>query len=136
MGDKIMKVISLTEPYASLIKLGIKNVETRSWKTKYRGELYIHASLTKLSKQTKENIFLMNLVKKEELSFGYIICKCTLVDCILMTKEYVENIKENNPIEYACGEYNEGRYAWILTNIQVLEFPIQAKGKLSIWEYN
>ena len=39
-----MKVLSLTEPYATLIKKGVKTIETRSWKTNYRGKLYIHAS--------------------------------------------------------------------------------------------
>lgn len=37
-----MKVLSLTEPYATLIKERKKKIETRSWKTPYRGELYIH----------------------------------------------------------------------------------------------
>ena len=36
------KILSLTEPYATLIKEKKKLVETRSWKTDYRGELYIH----------------------------------------------------------------------------------------------
>ena len=40
----IMKVISIKEPFATLIKDGIKIYETRSWKTNYRGEIYIHAS--------------------------------------------------------------------------------------------
>lgn len=35
-----MKVLSLTEPYATLIKNGIKTIETRSWKTNYRSKLY------------------------------------------------------------------------------------------------
>ena len=48
-----MKVLSLTEPYATLIKNGKKKVETRSWKTSYREELYIHASSTKIHKETK-----------------------------------------------------------------------------------
>lgn len=39
-----MKVISIQEPYASLIKEGYKKIETRSWKTNYRGEILIHAS--------------------------------------------------------------------------------------------
>lgn len=39
-----MKAISLLEPWASLIKEKVKYIETRSWQTKYRGELYIHAS--------------------------------------------------------------------------------------------
>ena len=46
-----MKVLSLTEPWATLIKENMKKVETRSWKTSYRGELYIHASSTKVPKE-------------------------------------------------------------------------------------
>ena len=58
-----------------------------------------------------------------------------VVDCIYMTKEYVENIKKNNYREYICGEYKEGRYAWILENVQVLDNPIKTKGHLDIWNY-
>ena len=49
-----MKVLSLTEPYATLIKENKKLIETRSWKTDYRGELYIHASVTKFQKSGKK----------------------------------------------------------------------------------
>ncbi len=131
-----MKVLSLTEPYATLIKNGKKKVETRSWKTSYRGELYIHASSTKVPRKTRENIELMNLVKADDMNYGNIICKCNLVDCIKMTKEYVENMKEYYYQEYICGEYSEGRYAWILENIEILKEPIKAKGHLSIWNYS
>ncbi len=63
-----MKVLSLTEPYATLIKENRKLVETRSWKTKYRGELYIHASATKISKEWKDNKELMKLVDNTSLN--------------------------------------------------------------------
>ena len=49
-----MKVLSLREPWATLIKDKKKFIETRSWKTNYRGELYIHASITKIDKSTRE----------------------------------------------------------------------------------
>ena len=52
-----------------------------------------------------------------------------------MTKEYVEEMKSKNYQEYICGEYEEGRYAWILENIQPLKQTIKAKGHLSIWNY-
>ena len=42
-----MKVLSVIEPWATLIKEKQKFIETRSWKTSYRGELYIHASSKK-----------------------------------------------------------------------------------------
>lgn len=130
-----MKVLSLTEPYATLIKEKKKFIETRSWKTNYRGELYIHASKTKISSDVKNNKELMYLVDGIDLSYGSIICKGNLVDCVFMTSEYVEEMKQNNYQEYICGVYEEGRYAWILEDIEVLENSISAKGQLGLWNY-
>lgn len=130
-----MKVLSLREPFATLIKEKKKLVETRSFKTNYRGELYIHASVTKIDKETRNRKELFDLLGNESLGFGRIICKCRLVDCIYMTKEYVEDMKINHFEEYLCGEYKEGRYAWILDSIEPLEEPIKAKGQLGIWNY-
>ena len=127
-----MKVLSLTEPYATLIKLGVKKIETRSWKTSYRGKLYIHASSTRIPKEYRENQELMNLVNINKLNFGNIICSCNLVDCIKMTDEFIEKVKKNKK-EYICGVYENGRYAWILDDIEVLNNPIPAKGHLGIW---
>ena len=129
----ILKVLSLTEPYATLIQNGIKTIETRSWKTTYRGKLYIHASSTKIPKEYKNNNELMSLVDVNNLNYGNIICSCDLVDCIEMTNEFVENIKKNMNNEYITGIYAKGRYAWILKNIKVLDSPIRAKGHLGIW---
>ncbi len=129
-----MKVISLTEPFATLIKEHKKQIETRSWKTSYRGELYIHASSTRIPKEWMKNIKLMSLIE-EKLSFGKIICKCKLVDCIEMTEEWINKIKVEKPQEYLCGIYEKGRYAWILEDIEILSKPIKAKGHLGIWNY-
>lgn len=41
-----MKVLTLHQPWASLIALGVKTIETRSWSTAYRGPLAIHAGST------------------------------------------------------------------------------------------
>ncbi len=130
-----MRVLSLKEPFATLIKDGKKKIETRSWKTSYRGELYIHASATKISKKTLERKELMELAG-EDFSYGHILCKCQLVDCVYMTKEFVEDICQNHPQEAICGLYQEGRYAWILEDVEPLEEPIPAKGRLQIWNYD
>jgi len=68
-----MKVLSIKEPFATLIKDGVKIYETRSWKTNYRGELYIHASLG-LSKS--DNVEKATKYLKSEIKPGYILCKC------------------------------------------------------------
>lgn len=130
-----MKVISLTEPMATLIAQGHKAIETRSWKTKYRGELYIHASLTKMRKEWKDNQEIMSLLDNNRLHYGEIFCKCNLVDCVYMTEEFINELKANDYQEYICGIYEVGRYAWILEDVQLLEEPIIVKGKLGIWNY-
>lgn len=39
-----MKVLTLTQPWATLVAIGAKKIETRSWATSYRGPLAIHAA--------------------------------------------------------------------------------------------
>lgn len=39
-----MKAISLQQPWATMVAIGAKSIETRSWYTSYRGPLAIHAS--------------------------------------------------------------------------------------------
>ena len=130
-----MKVLSLTEPYATLIKNGTKKSETRSWKTNYKGKLYIHSSSTKIPKEYRNNTALMSLVDDSPFNYGHIICSCELVGCVEMTDEFIEEIKKNKN-EYISGIYEKGRYAWILKDIQVLDTPIKAKGHLGIWNFN
>ena len=126
-----MKVLSIKEPFATLIKDGVKIYETRSWKTNYRGEIYIHASLS-LSKS--EGVGSANKYLKSEIKPGFILCKCELVDCIPMTDEFIKYINKETS-EYDYGLYSEGRYAWKLKVLEVLDEPILAKGKLGIWNY-
>ena len=128
-----MKVLSIKEPYATLIKEKVKKIETRSWKTSYRGELYIHASVSKVTKENKE---LIPFIKDKNYSYGQIIYKVNLKDCIKMTKEWIEKLKKDNYQEYICGEYKEGRYAWILDDLEVLAYPIYSIGRLNIWDFN
>ncbi len=129
-----MRVITLQEPWASLIGEGIKIIETRSWPCNQFGELYIHAGKTKIPANDKRKNELAGWLKGD-LHYGFIFAKCTLSDCVPITAEYAEKIKKTNPSCYLCGDYTPGRYAWILSDIQLIP-PIEATGKLGIWYYN
>ena len=129
-----MKVLSIKEPYATLIASGNKLIETRSWKTNYRGELFIHASGTKLAKEYLTNQYVLNTIKDLDMNFGNIICKVNLVDCIYMDQKFIDYIKQN-PNEYYLGLYELGRYAWIFEGVELIA-PIKIKGKLNIWNYD
>ena len=127
-----MRVLSIREPFASLIASGDKKIETRSFKTNYRGELFIHASGKKIDKSIVDNTFINNMIKDRKMQFGKIICRVKLVDCVYLDREFINSIKDTK--EYQLGLYKEGRYAWILDNVELIE-PIIAKGRLNIWNY-
>lgn len=124
-----MKVLTVKQPFASLIVNGYKMYEFRSWKTNYRGELYIHAG----KGIDKER---MNMVKEYNLDYpsGYIIGKVNLVDCILVDENMNKKLKEINPNVYTH-DYT-GTYAWCLEDAKILDNPIKVNGKLSIWNYD
>ena len=123
-----MKVLSIKEPFASLIKDGKKTIETRSWKTNYRGEIFIHASKTK--QKLDDRIRKLNDMISPNP--GYILCKGKLTDCIYMDEEFISKIKQED--EYIYGHYVIGRYAWMIEDVTPIK-PIFAKGKLGIWNY-
>ena len=123
-----MKVLTVKQPYASLIANKYKKYEFRSWKTKYRGELYIHAG--KGIDKNRINIFSDYNI---EYPSGYIIAKANLVDCILVDDKMDEELRKINPKVYSTNHV--GYYAWKLENIEILKEPIKANGKLSIWNY-
>lgn len=123
-----MKVLTVKQPYASLIANKYKKYEFRSWKTKYRGELYIHAG--KGIDKDRINIFSDYNI---EYPSGYIIAKANLVDCILVDEKMDEELRKINPKVYSNNHV--GYYAWKLEDIEILKEPIKANGKLSIWNY-
>lgn len=124
-----MKVLTIKQPYASLIANGYKTYEFRSWKTKYRGELYIHAGNSIDKKR-------MDMVKDYKINYpnGYIIAKVNLVDCTLVDEKMSKELNKENPKVYTHD--HTGYYAWKLEDAQILDEPIKVSGKLSIWNYN
>jgi len=147
-----MKVISLLQPWASLSVLGHKKIETRSWNTKYRGELLIHASARKSAElrgimlDFQQEFFHLNLPRFEDLPFGAIIGKVNLIDTFQfnavrgMIQNNMSCFIAGNKVEFserelAFGDYSPGRYGWLLSDPVIFEKPIPAKGKLGLWDF-
>ncbi|MDJ0511574.1 MAG: ASCH domain-containing protein [Crocosphaera sp.] len=132
------KAISLHQPWASLIALGFKHFETRSWGTKYRGKLVICAA-KKNSKQQRldyedlASILGIDLTQNpwESLPLGKAIAIVDLVDCIKMTPEFISAQSES---EQLCGHWETGRFAWQLDDIKPIFPPIPIKGQQGLWD--
>ena len=78
-----MKAISIQQPWAWLICAGFKDIENRSWKTNYRGEILIHAG-KKIDKSAiewvKENR--PDIELPTEFRTGGIVGRAEIVDCV------------------------------------------------------
>ena len=124
-----MKVLTIKQPWASLIVDGYKKYEFRSWKTNYRGKILIHAGMG------LENDMALKF-KNYNLEYlkGAIIGEAEIVDCILVDEKFNEELRKINPIVYGRSNHVE-TYAWKLENIKKYSEPIYIKGKLGLWNY-
>lgn len=137
---KEIKVLSIKEPHASLLLTPYKKIETRSWATSYKGEIYLHASKAMPSYAKEKAMWdrvlnLYNTYKRvNSIKFrnGLIYAKAELVGCLKMTPENIAILPQ---MEIDAGYYEPGRYMWVLRNITPLPEPIPAKGHLGIWTY-
>lgn len=125
-----MKVLTIRQPWASLIINGYKKYEFRSWKTNYRGKLLIHAGIG-----TDKNVISRFNDYNLDYTNGAIIGECDLVDCILVDKEFSNELRMIDSNVYADSNYNE-KYAWKLENIIKYDDPIYRKGQLGLWNYD
>ena len=126
-----MKVLTIRQPWASLIMAGLKEYEFRSWKTNYRGELLIHAGKT-IDKEAEKRLekYLPDVLPTEQ-----ILGKVELIDCIKVTPQFLGGLRKINPDIYAKSVFKE-EYAWNVKVLEKIDKPIDTKGKLGLWNYS
>lgn len=156
-----MKAISLWQPWASLVVIGSKKIETRGWSTNYRGPLLIHAAKRKKigelihfgscwafdaafqplgGTMTPETS--IDLV--DDLPFGAIIGQAELYDCRPTGAFTLQEVRTplyagassnwKNYTEEALGDFALGRYGWLFRNPVRFETPIPYSGKQGFFE--
>ena|ERR1700679_2578027 len=137
-----MKALTLWQPWASLIAMGEKKVETRCWQTKYRGPLAIHAAAksppewlgrSRLSSEfaSASRLCLPARVRRK-LPAGVVLCVVHLIDI----QEAALVAADLTPQERIFGNYQAGRYAWFLELVEVFPDPVPAKGNRLLWEWH
>lgn len=152
-----MKAITLTQPWATLVAIGAKKIETRGWATAYRGPLAIHAGkglgpvggrrgfVTTCVTEPFRSVLqghspemMRGPARFWNLPQGVIIAVAELYD-IRPTSYVVQELSYGDDAisqqELAFGDYSAGRYAWLLRNVQMLPAPIECRGALGLWEW-
>lgn len=145
-----MKALSLWQPWASAIALGAKTIETRHWKTPYRGPIAIHAAQRRNRRELADIEQMPEFAAAfwdpcdkfrpfaEELPFGALVATANLVDIRPSDKFSIEELctarmRVGAPehltwCECQMGNFNLGRFGWVLADIAPLIEPIPFKG--------
>src|SRR5437667_12038679 len=102
-----MKALSLTQAWATAVALGVKEYETRSWQTAYRGELCIHASKSfpVLAREFYIEQRSNKLPHVQNLPLGVIVAVAELTSC----RQTETLIEEPEPGELQWGDYSRCR---------------------------
>jgi hypothetical protein len=132
-----VKAISLWQPWASLIAIGAKRIETRSWPCNYVGPLAIHAAKRMNGElQVIARDFPFGPVLREaglsprDLPLGCIVAVCRITGC-----KPTDEVHPSDQ-ERAFGDYAPGRFAWILEDIQRLSVPEPCKGHQGFFDWD
>lgn len=134
-----MKAISLWQPWASLIAIKAKKVETRAWYTSYRGELLICAAKT-MNSMYRDYYYSLPVIPMisetepvplEDLPRGKAVAKVQLIDCVKITRRLIDKTPEN---EKLVGDWKVDRFAFILDEIQAFKEPFYVKGQQGLFE--
>lgn len=130
MGD-YMKVLTIKQPFATLIAEGLKEYEFRTWKTKYRGEFLIHAGKG-IDKKALQKFACYNL----DYPTGCIIAKVNLTDCVKIDDEVKNMLKGKKSLVYEniINSPDFEGFGFKLENVKKVK-PIYLNGKLSFWNY-
>lgn len=149
-----MKAITIIQPWATLIALEEKRFETRSWSTKHRGEIAIHAG-KKIDKAACEEPEIKAALARhgytvDNLPTGAVLAIAYLNDVWSISRPFgdrgIVELKSNDtglnrlwagkfPDEYHFGDYSNGRFAWEMKDIEQFEIPVPAKGQQGLWNW-
>ena len=128
-----VKALTLTQPWATLVATGHKQVETRSWRTHYRGPLVIHAAkgFPRYAKQFAKEEYLVGRLP-DRIPYAAVVAIVTLRDCV-PAQDIVNQI---SGLERRLGDYSFGRWAWILEDVKAFPDPVGCRGALGLWNWD
>lgn len=134
-----MKATTLWQPLASMVALGAKTLETRSWTTMHRGSLAIHAAKNTpprayeefLSDPRRADLLRRYNLTWDDLPRGAIVATVRLVD-VYKTDCGLDWIDSTNMM---LGDYSPGRYVWKLTELWTAPLPLYCTGGQRLWDW-
>lgn len=134
-----MKALTIRQPWATLIAVGAKRIETRSWATPYRGPLAIHAAkgfardeIGLCHSQPFSTVLREHIRVPSDLPLGAVIATAQLVD----VRQMDSPPPDSPEFEAAFGFFGPDRFGWVLADVTPLPDPVPVAGKLGLWDFD
>jgi hypothetical protein len=134
-----MRVLSIGQPWATLIVRDVKRFEARSWSTPFRGEIAIHASSSIkrwVRELVEEDPALRRALRKAGIDDTDALPRSAIVGtAVIREVQRLSNMRPA-PSEQSlalCAYPKRSYFLWELGAPKELRTPIAAKGKLNLW---
>lgn len=143
-----MKAITVRQPWATLLTIGAKRIETRSWNTKHEGRLLIHAGLA-MPCRIGQRVALGEdweverdrsglLLRGRRLGWPYRLPMGAVIGSVNIIYTRSTNSPEYAPpdSDIPLGDHSPGRWGWYTDSLsQRFPKPIPYTGALGLWEF-
>lgn len=141
-----MRALTIHQPYAELILRGLKRVENRTWATKLREPILIHAGQSRswLDLNEKGTVDIHGIAVAE-MTFSAILGVATIVDCVKVDRYVSDRVGGKVPVFRKADlklypwlddhEHAQGPYCFILADVVRFAEPIPCGGKQGFWTY-
>lgn len=130
-----MMALSLLQPFASLVILEEKLWETRGWRTRFRGEVAIHASGGDTYRELcdapwfKPALARHGIRRWEDLPRGVLLGTSAITAC----EETAVKHWDLPTKELRFGNYADGRFCFKLEHTRRASVPVPCRGRLNFW---
>ena len=142
-----VKALTMTQPWASLVAIGENTIETRSWSTRYRGPLAIHAAkgfpadARALCRRQpyREVVARHGYASADDLPLGCVIAVAILEDVLAFDRSSLRGVRERArrgelpEHEADFGDFSPGRFGFVLRDVRRLAVPVPVRGMLGLW---
>jgi len=126
-----MKALSIRQPWADLIMLGVKNVENRTWSTNHKGPLLVHAPKTIDENALKRGEILNALGVRRAEDYepvtGAILGEVTVQGCVEMNTPEGLTMRKTN-------RWCSGPFMFVLSDPQRWDPPVVCPGKQGLFD--